>query len=151
MTENTFNNLPKDKGSYILILFMDEPTEFTIGKLGRFAFERGWYMYVGSAFGAGGLRGRLKHHLKDIVKPHWHIDYLRQVAIVQAVWYFAGETNYEHQWADILLSQSGAKVPAKRFGASDCRCETHLIYWTIEPQLDDFCEQTGLELLRYLT
>ena len=90
------------KGTYILILYLALPCSLTIGKLGTFDFPGGWYAYVGSAFGSGGLRGRLKHHLAPVTNPHWHIDYLRAAAPVREVWYFAGETPYEHKWATAL-------------------------------------------------
>jgi Uri superfamily endonuclease len=119
---------PPDKGTYILILHLDEPTRLQIGRLGAFDFAPGWYAYVGSAFGPGGLRGRLKHHLAPVTKPHWHIDYLRAAAPVREVWYSASETRYEHRWADMLLAHPGATVPVPRFGASDCTCAAHLVY-----------------------
>jgi len=46
-------SLPTEKGTYILILYLNEPAQFTIGKLGTFDFSAGWYAYVGSAFGPG--------------------------------------------------------------------------------------------------
>ena len=98
------SSLPASKGTYILILYLALPCRLTIGKLGTFDFPDGWYAYVGSAFGSGGLRGRLKHHLAPVTNPHWHIDYLRAAAPVREVWYFASETVYEHNWATALLS-----------------------------------------------
>jgi Uri superfamily endonuclease len=135
---------PSHKGTYILILHLGKPAQLTIGKLGVFDFPAGYYAYVGSAFGAGGLRGRLKHHLVPAKKPHWHIDYLRQGATVLEVWYVASETCYEHQWADALRSMPGAVLPAPRFGASDCRCAAHLIRFPEKPELELFCDQVGI-------
>ena len=51
-----------------------------IGSLGRFDILPGFYAYVGSAFGAGGLRARIGHHLESTAWPHWHIDYLLGIA-----------------------------------------------------------------------
>lgn len=119
---------PPAKGTYILILHLDEPAHLQIGCLGTFDFAAGWYAYVGSAFGPGGLRGRLKHHLAPVTKPHWHIDYLRAAAPVREVWYCASEIRYEHQWADMLLARPDTTIPVPRFGASDCKCASHLVY-----------------------
>ncbi len=47
-----------------------------IGRLGSFNIIPGFYAYVGSAFGPGGLRARIRHHLESVAQPHWHIDYL---------------------------------------------------------------------------
>lgn len=129
---------PPDKGTYTLILRLDAPANLTIGKLGAFDFPAGWYAYVGSAFGSGGLRGRLKHHLAPVRKPHWHIDYLRTAATVREVWCIASETRYEHTWAAALRAMPGATIPAPRFGASDCKCPSHLIHFAGHPDFEDF-------------
>ena len=128
------------KGTYVLILRLTEPVTLTIGRLGSFDFPAGWYGYVGSALGAGGLRGRLKHHLNPVRRPHWHIDYLRQAATLETIWYLASEGVLEHAWASALQALPGATVPAPRFGASDCRCAAHLIQLPDRPDLDAFRE-----------
>jgi len=138
MSQRTFPEA--GKGTYVLLLRLTEPVTLTIGLLGRFDFLAGWYAYVGSAFGPGGLRGRLKHHLSPAQRPHWHIDYLRQVAPLQVVWYLASERALEHTWSAALQKLPGATVPAPRFGASDCRCAAHLIQLPDRPDLDAFRE-----------
>lgn len=135
---------PAHKGTYILVLRLGRFTRLRIGKLGVFDFPAGYYAYVGSAFGSGGLRGRLKHHLAPAKKPHWHIDYLRQGAVVLEVWYIASETRHEHRWSDVLCSMTGAVVPVPRFGASDCRCAAHLARFPEKPMLEPFCNQLGI-------
>jgi Uri superfamily endonuclease len=76
---------PPDTGTYILILHLSVPARLRIGRLGVLDFPAGHHAYVGSAFGSGGLRGRLKHHLFPAAKPHWHIDYLRRSATIREV------------------------------------------------------------------
>ncbi|MBL8145099.1 MAG: DUF123 domain-containing protein, partial [Anaerolineae bacterium] len=66
---------PAAPGDYILWLALREPAELTIGQLAAYYFPAGVYAYVGSARGAGGLAGRLKHHQSPVLRPHWHIDY----------------------------------------------------------------------------
>lgn len=132
---------PQGKGTYILVLRLAAPAAIAVGKLGTFDFAAGWYLYVGSAFGPGGLRGRLKHHLAPIRKPHWHIDYLRQHASVESVWALAGEPSREHEWAGLLLALPGAVIPVPRFGASDCACRTHLIGFGSAPSSVAFAQQ----------
>lgn len=126
------------KGTYILWLTLPDDTRLTIGKRGTFDFPRGVYAYVGSAFGGGGLAGRLRHHLSPVKRPHWHIDYLRTAATVTHVWTIASTTVYEHQWASVLQHMDGASVPVPRFGASDCRCTAHLIHFDTPPQQSTF-------------
>lgn len=142
---------PSEKGTYILILHLDTDTRLTIGKRGTFDFPAGFYAYVGSAFGSGGLRGRLKHHLNSVTKPHWHIDYLRACATVQAVWYLADDTRYEHQWAQLLITSPDAVIPVSRFGSSDCHCESHLIYFINEPNFDEFHDRFNQSSEHHIT
>jgi Uri superfamily endonuclease len=127
-----------EPGTYVLLLHLPVDTTLTIGKLGIFDFPAGWYGYVGSAFGAGGLVGRLKHHLAPVVKLHWHIDYLRQAAEVKEVWLSPGRENHEQAWVDLMLAIPGAMVLTEGFGASDSDKESHLIYFDIRPTLEDF-------------
>ncbi|MGF1529551.1 MAG: DUF123 domain-containing protein [Candidatus Competibacterales bacterium] len=81
---------PAAPGSYVLILTTQASCQLALGRRGPFALDPGIYLYVGSAFGPGGLRGRLRHHLRPVVKPHWHIDYLRRYAQCCAVGYSVG-------------------------------------------------------------
>jgi len=126
---------PTARGTYILWLHLHAPAHLTIGKRGHFDFAAGWYAYVGSAQGPGGLRARLKHHLSPVQKPHWHIDYLRAAAAVHHVWYLAATTNHEHNWAATLHAHPTMSVPVPRFGASDCRCPSHLFHVLAMPTL----------------
>ena len=128
----------KQPGTYVLILEMEADQAVPIGRLGTFDLRRGWYAYVGSAFGSGGLRGRLKHHLTPPARPHWHIDYLRAAATVREVWYSASSTPYEHEWASALRSLPQTTIPIPRFGASDCRCAAHLFHFDQYPDLTTF-------------
>lgn len=127
--------IPAARGTYVLVLRLDSPARLTVGRLGTFDFPAGWYAYVGSACGPGGLRGRLAHHLGPVRRPHWHIDSLRTAASVQTVWYSVGDGTREHAWAAALGQMPGAQIVAPRFGASDCRCPTHLYYFADPPEL----------------
>ena len=44
-----------ETGTYVLLLHLPDNEQLTIGKLGTFDFPAGWYAYVGSAFGPGGV------------------------------------------------------------------------------------------------
>jgi len=125
-------------GTYVLLLQLEEDATITVGRLGTFDFPAGWYTYVGSAFGAGGLLGRLKHHLQPAQKPHWHIDYLRQVAQVKEIWLSPDTERREDDWVDLMLDIPGAMALIEGFGASDTAKETHLFYFDLKPSLEDF-------------
>jgi Uri superfamily endonuclease len=115
-------------GTYALILRATEAMVIHVGALGQMAVEPGWYIYVGSALGSGGLRGRLNHHLKPVAHPHWHVDYLRQGMELVEIWYQESQERLECAWARRLLALTGVRIPLKKFGASDCGCPAHLFY-----------------------
>ena len=50
--------------------------EILVGRLGALPVEPGFYVYVGSAFGPGGLERRVGRHATTEKKHRWHIDYL---------------------------------------------------------------------------
>lgn len=132
MTDITARSfLPRDKGSYLLVLWLAESRTLSVGKLGQFDFQAGYYLYVGSAFGAGGLGGRLKHHLNP-KKIHWHIDYLRAIAELREVWFIAEEQRRECHWAATLAQLPLCSRPYSGFGSTDCRCVSHLFYCPAE-------------------
>lgn len=127
--------VPPLPGTYILLLRLPIERTLEIGRMGVFTCAPGWYAYVGSALGSGGLRGRLRHHLAPVRRPHWHIDYFRAAAPVWEVGYIASATPYEHEWAAALGAFPGATLPVARFGASDCRCPAHLFHFGERPEI----------------
>ena len=126
-----------DKGTYILILRLKRSQSITVGRLGGRRFPAGYYAYAGSALGPGGLTARLKHHMTIADRPRWHVDYLRRVAGLHAVWMLEMNNRREHQWAGVLGQMTGAK-PVPGFGCSDCRCPAHLFYFKKCPDIRRF-------------
>lgn len=120
-------------GTYILVCQARRAGVVVAGRLGRLSVRRGYYLYVGSALGPGGLRARLAHHLRPALKPHWHIDYLRIVAPVRQVWFCYGAKRCEHAWASVLRGPLGGSVRFPGFGSSDCGCESHLFFFRTCP------------------
>lgn len=118
------------KGTYILVLQLDRPAKgLRIGKLGVFDFDPGLYLYVGSAFGAGGLAARLAHHRRtEKPHPHWHIDYLRPAARLREAWTVGGPERFEYRWCRALAAVPALSIPVPGFGARDSRCRSHLFY-----------------------
>jgi Uri superfamily endonuclease len=129
---------PSEPGSYVLILHLAHPKTITVGRLGTFEFAAGWYAYAGSALGPGGLAARLAHHQRRGKAFHWHVDYLLAHAELAEIWWAVDNKRKECVWASALRSIPGARVPAPNFGASDCRCLTHLVYFNRCPAFSHF-------------
>jgi Uri superfamily endonuclease len=139
-----------EPGTYALLLKLDRQERITVGKLGTFDFPVGYYLYVGSALGPGGLQARLARHRRDSEsssqsnsgqtgkKFHWHVDYLLQRAQLVEVWSVASEERLECRWSEVARRLSGAQVPVRGFGSSDCRCAAHLIYFAARPSREQF-------------
>ena len=129
-----------EPGTYALLLKLDKQERITVGKLGPFDFPAGYYLYVGSALGPGGLQARLARHRRDSKQFHWHIDYLLQRAQLVEVWSVASEEKLECEWGEVARRLSGAQVPVQGFGSSDCRCPTHLVYFNARPDREEFMQ-----------
>lgn len=123
------------KGSYLLILqLQEELRQLTVGRLGCFDFAPGYYLYVGSAFGPGGLAARLAHHQRrEKAHPHWHLDYLRSYAALLEAWTIAGAPPLEQAWCAALATVPDLQMPVRGFGASDTRRPAHLFYTPTRP------------------
>ena len=133
-------------GTYALILKSFSERWIEIGRLGKYLIEPGYYVYTGSAFGPGGLRARIAHHVRISQRPHWHIDYLRLALPLDQVWYSYNSERCEHLWADAFRCLKGATLPIARFGASDCRCKSHLFLFSTRPSIRRFRYQCRTQL-----
>jgi Uri superfamily endonuclease len=137
------DEIPAEPGAYALLLRLAEPRRVLIGRLGEYLFEPGEYVYLGSACGPGGLRGRLGRHLgPPPARPHWHIDYLRQVAEVSGVYWTTCAAHLESAtkpieclWSQALAALPGTYIPVTGFGAGDCTagCAAHLVAFSPIP------------------
>jgi Uri superfamily endonuclease len=124
-----------DKGIYCLI-FETPGCAIRIGALGACPFPAGWYIYVGSAQGSGGLQ-RLERHFSlarsQDKQPKWHVDYLLNSSFfcLQYAVYAITTNRLE---CHIARELGGNSIPD--FGCSDCPCSSHLLYRKEDPQLE---------------
>ena len=120
------------KGTYVLVI---DPTagtsfhSFSAGALGRLELPADrFYLYVGSAFGPGGVQARVTRHMGSTKRSRWHIDYLLSRAPAARVWAACTEVpDREHEWVGILKAQMGLADSIAGFGSSGCECRTHLL------------------------
>ena len=146
-----YDRVEQVSGTYVLILRLKKTQTIKIGKLGTYPFNKGYYGYIGSAFGPGGLRARIRHHLKKSRNSHWHVDYLRKRSFPVQIWWSTSRTRREHEWAAVMGRFLKASHAVKGFGASDCNCFSHLFYFEQNPELSLFrkmIKDTGFEEVR---
>ena len=141
----------------MLIASVNQVKRIEIGSLGKCEVIPGFYAYVGSAFGPGGLRGRIKHHVESTAEPHWHIDYLLRFATLTEVWYTTSDRKLERRWAELLEDAPHFRAPIPRFGSSDYHRSrsSHLFFSKRVPSFKWFREQVktqldGVETEQYL-
>lgn len=125
-------------GSYALLFHCSKAVEVAVGSLGRLQLEPGYYIYLGSAFGPGGVKARTNHHRRICKKPHWHLDYLRPFLHLIEIWYSHDTKQREHQWANQISILRGVRQPFVGFGASDCDCSTHFFWIGYKPSFSGF-------------
>ena len=123
---------PREPGTYVLLLRLNRAVRLEIGRLGQRELAAGWYVYVGSAL--AGLQPRLARHLRRDKPRRWHVDYLRELAEPVGLAYRIGRERLECGVAASLAARPEAR-PVPRFGASDCRCASHLIGFRRQPSL----------------
>ena len=136
--EPSLTSIPNEPGTYLLLLEAGFRRRVPVGALGALDLQPGFYAYVGSALGPGGLRGRLAHHSRHSRSPHWHIDYLRPLTRLREIWFSVGASRREHLWAAVLARSARAVIPLSGFGASDCGCPAHLFRFSQKPLLASF-------------
>ncbi len=117
-----------DSGTYIVTLKMETSQDIEVGRIGKHNFKKGFYLYVGSAHGPGGLNARLARHMKKDKSKRWHIDYIRNAGFVTSIIVQYGKEKKECTWAEKLKSSDFLIMPINRFGSSDCTCRSHLFY-----------------------
>lgn len=118
--------LPATPGAYVLIIELTAPTPVRLRTLSEAVLPPGRYAYAGSARGPGGIRARVRRHMRADKKLHWHIDHLTAAAGVRGAVALPGRRECEAVAA--LMAAGGATIPVPGFGSSDCAdCPAHLL------------------------
>lgn len=117
-----------DGGIYLLEILLESKKEITVGKLGEYIFPAGYYYYVGTA--QRRLHSRLKRHLSKNKKLRWHIDYLIDKAKVIKYYTWNVGRDQECILSQVLKNFLGGDAIIPGFGASDCKCKSHLYYFS---------------------
>lgn len=117
-----------NKNHTLYAIFLNVPAnqEITIGKLGNYYFPKGMYIYVGSA--KKNIEARINRHEKIDKKLKWHFDYLRPFGEITKIITYENVIG-ECELAEKIRKEYGGTYLVKKFGSSDCRCTSHLIYY----------------------
>lgn len=118
--------LPRNAGVYALLIRVSAPLDVTI-RNSRHRLESGFYVYVGSARGPGGVRARVMRHLRRAKRVRWHVDQITGYAEVALI--VCAETRESECVLVPFLEAEGFEHPVHGFGASDCKrkCTSHLL------------------------
>lgn len=111
------------KGCYCLIIKVENGKKLKIGKRLEIDFKPGYYAYIESAM--NNLESRVKRHLSNSKKLHWHIDYLlKHGKIIEIIYNLDKKVECE-----LALKLNEKNEYVQDFGCSDCDCESHLFYF----------------------
>ncbi len=111
------------KGIYLLMIELKNALKKEVGARGKVEFKAGRYIYVGSA--QNGVESRVKRHVSDEKKKHWHIDYFLEEASVKDTLVYNEGKEGECRTAALLKEEFEY---IEDFGCSDCSCDSHLFY-----------------------
>jgi Uri superfamily endonuclease len=142
MTQRTIR-----KGTYSLLIQLKTDQTIQIGKKGEFNFNKGYYVYVGSALNS--LDARIRRHLGNEKKLHWHVDYLLENPQSRIVGVYLLDDGVKHE-CEVANTIAGEGTEVKGFGCSDCKCNSHLVYFALAAEGESACKNAfkkiGLKL-----
>ena len=131
-----------ESGTYALILRSHSKGIVQVGRWRQIELQQGYYVYIGSAFGPGGVKARVLRHCRRKKSRHWHLDYLQEFMCPVFAWYSHRTRRLEHEWAQVLHEMSCMSA-IQGFGCSDCRCYSHLFHTSHAPDLARFSDLAG--------
>ena len=120
------DELTNRPGAYLLVIELSAPCIITLPERPPITLPPGCYGYCGSAYGPGGIRARVGHHLRPKKPARWHIDQLTRTGSVVDFRLIPG--GKECDILQQLNRQAGVGVPIPGFGSTDCAgCPAHLV------------------------
>ncbi len=135
-----------EPGIYMLLL-QGEGGLIPIGARGPISFLPGYYGYVGSALGPGGL-SRVVRHIRIASsggrKPRWHIDHLLMHPGFRLIRVFCAHTT-ERLECPLARTLTLPVIPG--FGSTDCNCSGHLFFSTENPDAAILAAFHAIELI----
>ena len=113
--------------TYILIIKVTRNARIAVGRLEDTEFEKGLYLYIGSA--KTGPDKRIARHRIKQKKLHWHIDYILSAEQTSVLEVWTKEANEECATARKFTTIPETEIVRNGIGSSDCKCLTHLYFF----------------------
>jgi Uri superfamily endonuclease len=130
-------SLPRIKGTYAVLFWCEVGGAVKLGCAGMHTRPPGWHVYIGSAFGGGGVGARVSRHLRKDAKVKWQIDMMKPFLTPHEIWYTLDSKKRECIWAHAMLEMPRVSY-LPRVGATDCDCRAHLFVFDEFPTLRTF-------------
>jgi Uri superfamily endonuclease len=116
------DDAPSAPGAYVLAVELASSVTVALPGKPATSLGPGGYLYCGSARGPGGLRARLRRHMRRGKAVRWHIDRLTEAGAVVGAWVLPSGDECE-----LAAALSDLPTPVAGFGSTDCaRCRSHL-------------------------
>lgn len=135
-----------DRGSYLMLFFLEEEETIDMGVFGKQKFKPGYYVYV--SFEEQNLKKLIERHKRKRKNCLNQRDYLRNKAKLEMVWPIRSSKNN----CCIINSAIGVQsdFTVDNFDSLFCACPTHLHYFKENPRLNrDFQEMILDYRMRY--
>jgi Uri superfamily endonuclease len=113
-------------GVYALLIQVPMQKTIRIGRLGPVSFDQGVHVYIGSALNS--LEGRISRHFRTEKQKHWHVDFLLAGTGIKLLGVATRRTRRKLECSISQAVQKRALSSTRRFGCSDCKCDSHLHY-----------------------
>ena len=81
------------------------------------------------------MRQRLERHRSRKKKLRWHVDYLLRHGKIADIRTFEVPKHHECGICQYIVTLKDVEIPAPGFGASDCNCAAHLLFFKKSPGL----------------
>ena len=121
------------KGTYCIIFNINSKLTITVKSGKTYNLSKGTYAYIGSAWNSGGIKSRIKRHLKTKKRKHWHLDFITTSSQFEAKKIIAIPNEKVECEIASLLNKIFKGIES--FGCSDCNCHSHLFKITNSQKL----------------
>jgi len=129
--------LPRIKGTYAVLFRCDVVARIKLGCAGLHTLRPGWHVYIGSAFGGGGVGARVGRYLRRNAKVKWQIDRMKPYLTPHEIWYTLDVEKRECLWAQAMLDMPRVSY-LSHVGSTDCDCKAHLFVFDKFPAIRTF-------------